>query len=118
MQDHATLLTRAKQLRRDMTPEERKLWYLFLRQYPIKFYKQKIVGSYIVDFYCHSARLAVELDGSQHYSDEGQRYDAQRSAFLEKQGLLVLRFSNLEVNREFDAVCQMIDDTVQGRLTR
>ena len=118
MQDHATLLARAKQLRRDMTPEERKLWYLFLRYYPVKFYKQKVVGPYIVDFYCHRARLVVELDGSQHYFDEGQRYDERRSAFLERQGLLVLRFSNREINREFDAVCGMIDDTVRRRQAR
>ena len=115
-QDNSDLLTHARQLRRDMTQEERKLWYLFLRRYPVKFYKQKIVGPYIVDFFCHPARLVLELDGSQHYSDEGQSYDKRRSAFLEQQGLLVLRFSNREINQEFAAVCQKIDDTVKQRI--
>ena len=115
-QNNNDLLTRAKQLRRDMTQEERKLWYLFLRSYRVKFYKQKIIGPYIADFYCHSARLVLELDGSQHYSDEGQSYDRRRNAFLEQQGLLVLHFSNLEINREFSAVCQKIDDSVRERL--
>lgn len=109
------LLGRAKELRREMTPQERKLWYLFLRPYPLKFYKQRIIDSYIVDFYCTAAKLVIEIDGSQHYTEEGRERDEGRSAMLERYGLLVLRFSNREINTEFEAVCQMIHQTVQER---
>ena len=109
------LLPRAKALRRDMTPHERKLWYLFLRHYPVKFYKQRIIDSYIVDFYCASAKLVVELDGWQHYEDAGQQYDARRTADLQRYGLQVLRFSNREIDREFQAVCEQIDNVVKQR---
>lgn len=99
-----------------MTPHERKLWYLFLRKYPVKIYKQRIIGSYIVDFYCASARLVIEVDGSQHYEPQGLDYDAERSNFLEALGLKVLRFSNREIDREFQSVCEQIDFTIQERL--
>ena len=84
------LLGRARQLRRDMTKEERRLWYGYLRDHHVKFYKQKIIGPYIVDFFCSAAKLAVELDGSQHYDPQGQAYDVRRTAYLEEQGILVL----------------------------
>ena len=109
------LLPNAKSLRRDMTPHERKLWYLFLRHYPVKFYKQRIIDSYIVDFYCASAKLVVEVDGWQHYEKAGQQYDTARSAVLARYGLTVLRFSNREIDREFPAVCQQIDEVVKQR---
>ena len=76
-----------------MTPHERKLWYLFLRKYPVKIYKQRIIGRFIVDFYCASAGLVIELDGSQHYEPQGLAYDAERSQFLMSLGLEILRFS-------------------------
>ena len=66
------IIPRAKQLRKDMTEQERRLWYCCLKEYPVKFYKQRVIGAYIVDFYCAQARLAIELDGSQHYEDEGK----------------------------------------------
>ena len=75
-------LEKAKALRRDMTPHERKLWYLFLRHYPVKIYKQRIIGPFIADFYCASAKLVIEIDGSQHYDDDGAAYDAERTAYL------------------------------------
>lgn len=112
------MLPRARELRRDMTPQERKLWYLFLRKYPIKIYKQRIIDSFIVDFYCASAKLVIELDGSQHYTEQGLTYDTERDAILSKYGLQVLRFSNLEVDSHFSAVCSLIDATVQKRLQR
>ena len=108
-------LDRARQLRREMTPHERKLWYLFLRKYPVKIYKQRIIGKYIVDFYCASAKLIIELDGSQHFEQEGQDYDAERTAFLEKQGLKVIRYSNRDIDRDFQAVCEHIDLTIKER---
>lgn len=98
-----------------MTPHERKLWYLFLRKYPVKIYKQRIVGRFIVDFYCASARLVIELDGSQHYEPQGLAYDAERSQFLMALGLEVLRFSNWEIDRDFRGVCAQIDLMIQKR---
>ncbi|MBR2929253.1 MAG: endonuclease domain-containing protein [Oscillospiraceae bacterium] len=109
-------LENARRLRRDMTPYERKLWYLFLRKYPVKIYKQRIIGRFIVDFYCASAGLVIELDGSQHYESEGIAYDAERSAFLNGLGLEVLRFSNRDIDRDFHGVCVQIDMEIQKRL--
>ena len=112
------LLGRARKLRREMTPQERKLWYLFLRKYPIKIYKQRIIGSYIVDFYCASASLVIEIDGSQHYEDAGRQHDHARTAFLEKEGLMVIRYSNADINERFDRVCESIHQYIQNRLHR
>lgn len=109
------LLNRAKELRRNMTPQEQKLWYQFLRTYPLKFYKQRIIDSYIVDFYCAAAKLVIEIDGSQHYTEEGRQQDEERSAMLRRYGIQVLRFSNREINMNFDAVCEMIHQTVRER---
>ena len=109
-------LENARRLRREMTPHERKLWYLFLRKYPVKIYKQRIIGKFIVDFYCASAKLVIEVDGSQHYESQGMAYDAERSAFLSALGLEVLRFSNRDIDREFHGVCEQIDITIQNRL--
>ena len=108
-------LENARRLRREMTPHERKLWYLFLRKYPVKIYKQRIIGSFIVDFYCASARLVIELDGTQHYEPQGMTYDLERTAFLVAQGLEVLRFSNRDIDRDFYGVCTQIDLTIQNR---
>ena len=110
------MLDTARRLRRDMTPQERKLWYEYLRTYPVKFYKQRIIESFVVDFYCAQARLVIELDGSQHYTEQGKAYDAERSAVLEQYGLLVLRFANNDVDNHFDAVCAQIHSFIQSRL--
>ena len=111
-------LENARRLRREMTPHERKLWYLFLRKYPVKIYKQRNIGRFITDFYCASAKLVlvIELDGSQHYEPQGTAYDSERSAFLTALGLEVLRFSNRDVDRNFHGVCTQIDITIQKRL--
>ncbi len=109
-------LKNARRLRREMTPHERKLWYLFLRNYPVKIYKQRIIGSFIVDFYCASARVVIEVDGSQHFEPEGLAYDTERSKFLTSLGLEVLRFSNRDIDRDFRGVCTQIDLTIQQRL--
>ena len=108
-------LENARRLRREMTPHERKLWYLFLRKYPVKIYKQRIIGKFIVDFYCASAKLVIEVDGSQHYEPQGMAYDAERSAFLSALGLDVLRISNRDIDRSFRGVCEQIDLTIQNR---
>ena len=109
-------LENARRLRREMMPHERKLWYLFLRKYPVKIYKQRIIGRFIVDFYCASAKLVIEVDGSQHYEPQGMAYDAERSAFLSALGLKILRFSNRDVDINFRGVCEQIDLTIQNRL--
>ena len=98
----------AQKLRREMTKEERHLWYDFLRTPPVTFNRQKVLGSYIVDFYCASAKLLIELDGSQHYDDAGAAEDRLRDHELAKIGLRVLRYSNLDVNQHFDSVCEDI----------
>ena len=102
------LLKNARTLRKEMTPQELRLWYRFLRTYPVKIYKQRIIGEYIVDFYCHAAKLVIEIDGSQHYDPEGVAYDAKRTAYLNSLGLQVVRFSNADINMRFSAVCQEI----------
>ncbi|MCD7753685.1 MAG: endonuclease domain-containing protein [Clostridiales bacterium] len=110
------LIPRARELRKDATKEERRLWFTFLRAYPIRFQRQKTIGSFIADFYCHQAKLVIELDGSQHYTEQGTAYDRERDAVLAGHGLQVLRFSNSDVAEHFEAVCETIHRTVQSRL--
>ena len=98
-----------------MTKEEAHLWYQFLCRYPLRFRRQYVIGNYITDFYCHKAKLVVELDGSQHYSPEEMEYDRKRTAYLESQGLKVMRFSNLDVMRQFRRVCEAVDMAVKDR---
>ena len=98
-----------------MTKEEAHLWYQFLCRYPLRFRRQYVIGNYITDFYCHKAKLMVELDGSQHYSPEEMEYDRKRTAYLESQGLKVMRFSNLDVMRQFRRVCEAVDMAVKDR---
>jgi len=98
-----------------MTDHERKLWYLFLKDYPIRFLRQKVIDNFIVDFYCAKAKLVVELDGSQHFEKEASVYDKERTAVLNGHGLHVIRFTNREVDQEFRAVCDAIDAEVTRR---
>ena len=98
----------SRSLRKNMTKEERHLWYDFLKEFPVMVHRQKVIGSYIVDFYIAEKKLVIELDGSQHYSEEGKAYDAERDAFLNAQGLTVLRYANSDVNTQFEAVCRDI----------
>ena len=112
--DYSQLET-ARRLRREMTPQERKLWYLFLRKYPVKIYKQRIIGKFVVDFYCASAKLVIEIDGSQHYEEQGAAYDAERTAVLESYGLKIIRYSNRDIDGEFTAVCEEIDQIIRER---
>ena len=108
----------ARKLRKDMTKEERHLWYDFLRSYPVHFSRQKVLGKYIVDFYSAEAKLVIELDGSQHFEKENMEKDEERTAFLEGYGLRVLRIPNNEVNRNFTGVCEYIDDACEQSLSQ
>ena len=112
------LVPLAKQLRKEMTKEERHLWYDFLRAYPIRFSRQKVLGKYIVDFYSAEAKLVIELDGSQHYEGDNPEKDAARTAFLEGYGLSVLRIPNNEVSSNFRGVCAYIDAAVKQSLSQ
>ena len=102
----------AQTLRKNQTKEEAKLWYQFLRLYPLRFRRQFQIDPYIVDFYCAKAKLVVELDGSQHYDPQRKLYDTKRTLFLKNKGLTVLRFTNTEVNLQFKHVCEAIHKTV------
>lgn len=102
------LKTPSRVLRRDATPAERKLWFEFLSYLPEKFTRQKPFGSYIADFYCSSARLVIEIDGDGHFTASGQALDAQRTAVLAGLNVRVIRFTNLEVREQFEAVCMRI----------
>jgi very-short-patch-repair endonuclease len=117
MEQNKSLRKNSQTLRKNMTKEEAHLWYQFLCRYPLRFRRQYVIGNYIVDFYCHQVKLVVELDGSQHYTPEEIHKDNLRTAYLEQQGLKVLRFSNLDVIRKFQGVCEMIDTTAKERST-
>ena len=103
----------ARLLRKNMTKEERRLWYNFLRTYPVKFSRQKVLGKYIADFYCAKAKIIIELDGSQHYDEDGEKKDKERTEFLMRYGIRVIRIPNNEVNCNFRGVCEYIDNTVK-----
>ena len=113
-----SLVNVGRMLRKNMTKEERRLWYDFLRGRSPRFIRQKIIGNYIVDFYCAKANLVIELDGSQHYEERGIRKDAERTAYLESQGLKVIRIPNNEINDHFRGVCEFIDFEVQKSLSQ
>ncbi len=106
----------AQELRKNMTPWERKLWYLFLCHYPVRFQRQKPLGDYIADFYCAKAKLVIELDGGGHYEEHQQTVDLQRTAHLEAMGLHVMRICNLDIDRNFRGVCECIDTLVAHSL--
>ena len=110
------LTKRAKELRKNMTDEERRLWYDFLRSYPVRFLRQKVIDNYIVDFYCHQARLIIEIDGSQHYQEKGLVYDRIRTEKIESRNLTVIRIPNNEIKQNFRGVCEYIDLFIQNSM--
>ena len=112
------LTTNAINLRKSMTKEERHLWYDFLKSYPVRFLRQKVIDNYIVDFYCHSARLIIELDGSQHYEEKGLLKDKIRTEKIEQRNLTVIRIPNNENNKNFEGVCQYMDNVVKESLSQ
>ena len=115
---NSKLTSSAKELRKNMTKEERHLWYDFLKSYPIRFSRQKVLGNYIVDFYSATASLVIELDGSQHFDPVYQKRDNERTAFLEQYGLQIIRIPNNEVMNNFPGVCEYIDTAVKQSLSQ
>ena len=116
MERNKKLTPFSQSLRKNQTKEEALLWYNFLRSYPFPFRRQYVIGDYIVDFYCHKAKLAVELDGAQHYEKGYTEKDTVRTMYLNEQGVSVLRFSNLDVLRNFNGVCEKIDLYIKERI--
>ena len=106
--NNSKLTGNAKTLRKNMTKEERHLWYDFLKTLPVTINRQKVIGNYIVAFYIAASKIVIEIDGSQHYEDKGIENDAKREAFLNGLGIKVLRYSNLDVNQRFESVCEDI----------
>ena len=110
----------AKELRKNMTKEEKHLWYDYLKPYRqtfgIAFTRQKVYGNYILDFYCPKAKLAIELDGSQHYEQDALFYDEKRTAYLTRHGIEVLRYTNRDIHARFKEICDDIDSHVCTRI--
>ena len=110
------MLRRARELRKNMTPEEKHLWYDFLKDYPVRFRKQEIIGCYIVDFYCSSAKIAIEIDGAQHYLPESIVYDKERTEYLESNGINVIRLLNKDISKNFENTCKHIDNIIKEKM--
>ncbi len=106
----------AKELRKNMTPWERKLWYLFLKDYPIRFQRQKCIENFIADFYSFRAKLVIELDGGGHYDPDSQRKDEFRTKVIQRHGMKVIRFCNTDIDNNFYWVCTAIDEEVKKRI--
>lgn len=102
---NSKLTSISKVLRHNMTREEKRLWYDFLKKLPVTFHRQKVIGKYVVDFYCASKKLVIELDGFQHYEEDGVLKDAKRDAYLKGLGIHVLRYTNIDINKRFDEIC-------------
>ena len=108
----------AKNLRINATPQENHLWYDFLSKYEVRFQRQKAIDNFIADFYCYRAKLIIELDGSQHFTEEGKQKDEFRTEILEGYDLKVIRFTNRQIDTNFKGVCEYIDLVVKNALTQ
>ena len=108
----------ARMLRKNMTIEEKHLWYDFFSKYHIRVYRQRTIGRYIADFYCAKAKLVIELDGSQHGEEKIERYDNERTAFLEELGIMVVRIPNHTIKNHFNDVCRYLDELIESRIAR
>ncbi|MFA5450193.1 MAG: endonuclease domain-containing protein, partial [Clostridia bacterium] len=106
----------AVSLRKAMTKEERRLWYDYLKNYEIRFLRQKVIDKYIADFYCSKAKLVIEIDGTHHFEEEGKVKDAVRTESFENRGLKVIRISNYDIWNNFTGVCESIDRVVKESL--
>ncbi|MBQ3500558.1 MAG: endonuclease domain-containing protein [Oscillospiraceae bacterium] len=108
----------AKLLRNNMTKEEKHLWYDYLKNCPVRFSRQKVLGRYIADFYSAKAKLVIELDGVQHYESENRIYDEKRTDFLEQYGLKLIRIPNSEINTNFEGICRYLDKQIEQSLSQ
>lgn len=108
----------ARNLRKNATPEENNLWYDFLSSYSIRFQRQKSIDNFISDFYCHDAKLIIEIDGAQHFTPEGKHRDSLRTEVLEKYGLKVIRFTNSDIRDNFDGVCKFIEKIIKEQIQK
>ena len=117
MKHNPNLTPYAQKLRKNMTPQEAKLWYGYLKKYPIQFRRQVTIERYILDFYCAQAKLAVEIDGAQHYEAQGKQHDLCRTNYLNSLGIEVLRFTNSDVEEKFLGLCSRIDSKVKDRIS-
>ena len=115
---NSKLLQASRELRKQMTKQERHLWYDFLHDYPVRVYRQRSIDHYIADFYCSRAHLVIELDGYHHYTPEGIEYDSWRTKVLEQYKLTVIRISNADIDRNFDATCMYIDEKIQQEVLK
>ncbi len=110
------LRQKSRILRKNMTPQEKHLWYDFLKSYQPQFYRQKPMLDYILDFYCPKARVAIELDGSQHYEEAARAYDDKRTRALKAVGIDIVRYTNRQISESFEAVCLSIDNVIKSAL--
>ncbi len=116
---NSKMLERSRSLRKEMTAEEKHLWFDFLRKYPIHVYRQRSIAEYfIADFYCPRAKIVIEVDGGQHFSEEGKAYDNMRTAVIEQYQIEVIRVTNADVMKNFAGVCRMIDRCIQERINQ
>ena len=111
---NSTLDKYAKENRKNMTDEEKKVWYQILRGHDPEFHRQRIIGNYIVDFYCPKLKLIIEIDGYQHFYEENKEYDSKRTEYFEKLGFYVLRFENTEVKKDFENVRYIINNVCES----
>jgi very-short-patch-repair endonuclease len=101
-----------RSLRNNATMQENHLWHDLLKKHSFQFYRQRIIGEYIVDFHCSHANLVIEVDGSQHYEEDAIEYDKRKTEYLEGLGLTVIRFTNKDIDNNFVGVCQVIEQTI------
>ena len=109
------LRVNAQTLRKNMTKQERHLWYDCFKQMDVTVKRQHVIGPYIVDFYCAVAKLVVEVDGSQHYEQAGQITDKTRDEYLQGLGIAVKRYSNRDIDMKFRYVCEDLYETIRTR---
>lgn len=110
---NADMTNNARQLRKNMTESERKLWYCYLKDCGVRFYKQKQIESYIVDFYCARAKVVIEVDGDSHFNEDALNYDKERTKVLERYGLSIIRFTYIDIKYRFQEVCSSIEETIK-----
>lgn len=109
-----SLLEKARELRKNMTEEKKKLWFMFLRKHRLRFRRQEIIGNYIADFYCKERKIVIEVDGSQHYEHNADVYDKERTEYFEELGITVVRIMNSQVNKDFQNVCLYLNEILEN----